>query len=159
MPRITKQGLRGFAAGILFSVAVLSFAYYNELPNQAASAQPESVQKSVQKNDPASQPIKEIQIPQAASGSANAGQPSQANPPAQPEKKLYTYRLVIEKGMSPEEASKKLQEAHIISDQRLLVKYLNDFSLMGSVRYGTYDLNSDMKIPEIAQIITKAKAK
>ncbi|ERI04074.1 hypothetical protein [Aneurinibacillus aneurinilyticus] len=155
MPRITKQGLRGFAAGILFSVAVLSFAYYNELPNQATSAQPESVQK----NDPTSQPIKEIQIPQAASGSANAGQPSQANPPAQPEKKLYTYRLVIEKGMSPEEASKKLQEAHIISDQRLLVKYLNDFSLMGSVRYGTYDLNSDMKIPEIAQIITKAKAK
>lgn len=155
MPRITKQGLRGFAAGILFSVAVLSFAYYNELPNQATSAQLESVQK----NDPTSQPIKEIQIPQAASGSANAGQPSQANPPAQPEKKLYTYRLVIEKGMSPEEASKKLQEAHIISDQRLLVKYLNDFSLMGSVRYGTYDLNSDMKIPEIAQIITKAKAK
>jgi hypothetical protein len=155
VPRITKQGLRGFAAGILFSVAVLSFAYYNELPNQATSAQPESVQK----NDPTSQPIKEIQIPQAASGSANAGQPSQANPPAQPEKKLYTYRLVIEKGMSPEEASKKLQEAHIISDQRLLVKYLNDFSLMGSVRYGTYDLNSDMKIPEIAQIITKAKAK
>ncbi|GED17081.1 endolytic transglycosylase MltG [Aneurinibacillus migulanus] len=153
MPKITKQGLRGFAAGILFSVAVLSLAYYNELPNQAAPAQAESTQKA----DPASEPIKEIKIPQGAP--ANAGQQSQANPPVQPEKKRYMYNLVIEKGMSPEEVAKKLQEAHIISDQRLLVKYLNDFSLMGSVRYGTYDLNSDMQIPEIAKIITKAKAK
>jgi hypothetical protein len=147
--KVTKSGLRGFAAGIFFSTAVLSIAYYSEGPKQIASVQAESVVKA-KAQDPTAQPIKEIQMPQGSSTAAA---------PVKPPQDVYTYRLVIERGMSPEEAAKKLEEARIIQDDKVLVKYLNDFSLMGSVRYGTYDLNSNMKIQEIAKIITKRKAK
>lgn len=153
MLKVTKQGLRGFAAGILFSTAVLSFVYYRELPEKKAKAE------SVQKQDPASQPIKEIQMPAPSLANTAASQQPQPKPAVQPEEKVYTYRLVIGKGMSPEEVADKLQEVHIIKDKKVLLKYLNDFSLMGSVRFGTYDLSSNMKIPEIAKVITTAKAK
>lgn len=144
--KITKSGLRGFAAGIFFSTAVLSIAYYSEGPKKPASVQAESVKAQ----NPTTQPIKEIKMPQGSSTAAA---------PVKPPQDVYTYRLVIERGMSPEEAAKKLEEARIIQDDKVLVKYLNDFSLMGSVRYGTYELNSSMKIQEIAKIITTPKSK
>lgn len=156
MLRVTKQGLRGFACGILFSAAILSVVYYSELPQTVAPVQAESVQKE----DPKSQPIKEVKLPGAASTAKENTEPQTTDtPPAKPEKKVYTYQLVIGKGMSPEEVANKLVEAHILSEEKEFLKYLNDYSLMGSVRFGTYDLNSNMKIIEIAQIITKAKAK
>ncbi|MFT9847201.1 hypothetical protein [Aneurinibacillus sp. REN35] len=160
MLRVTKQGLRGFACGILFSAAVLSVVYYSELPQAAAPVQAESVQKE----DPKSQPIKEVKLPEESSTAKESTEPQTtdtppAKPPAKPEKKVYTYQLVIGKGMSPEEVANKLVEAHILSEKKEFLKYLNDYSLMGSVRFGTYDLNSNMKIIEIAQIITKTKAK
>jgi hypothetical protein len=154
VPKVTKSGLRGFAAGILFSTAVLSFVYYSELPEKATSVEAKDVTKQGNTN----QPTKAIQMPEASSNTENDKQ-SQNKPAKQPEKKVYTYRLVISKGMSPEEAAGELEKAHIIYSKKDLVKYLNDFSLMGSVRRGTYDLNSNMKITEIAKIITGAKAK
>ncbi|AMA73844.1 hypothetical protein P4S93_09905 [Aneurinibacillus thermoaerophilus] len=143
--QVNKNSLRGFAAGVLFSTAVLSFVYYSESPEKAASVQAENVERK----DPATQPIKAIEMPKAATSI-----PKQT----QPEPKVYTYRLVIEKGMSPEKVAEILEKAHIIPDRKLLNKYLNDTGLMGLVRYGTYDLNSNMKIPEIAKIITTPKA-
>ncbi|MBN6188211.1 hypothetical protein JQN58_15225 [Aneurinibacillus sp. BA2021] len=117
--------------------------------------------ESLPKQDPKSEPIKEVQLPKeapAATESAQTPAPVPASTAA-PEKKVYTYQLVIGKGMSPEEVANKLVEAHILSEKKEFLKYLNDYSLMGSVRFGTYELNSNMKIIEIAQIITKKKGK
>lgn len=141
---VSKNTLRGFAAGVLFATGILSLTYYG---TNADTSEAKAESKTEQ---PASVPtaIKKIDMPEPT---------SQA--PTQMAKPTYNMKLVIEKGMSPEEAAEKLEENKIISDKKHLVKYLNDMSWMGSVRDGTYEVNSDMTVKEIAALLAHKNKK
>lgn len=138
---ISKNTIRGFAAGVIVATGVLSLTYYG-----TASNAPEA--KADSTSDAAASPtaIKKIDMPEPQSGTSA--------PMAKP---TYNMTLVIGKGMSPEEAAAKLEENKIIENKKYLVKYLNDMSWMGSVRSGTYEVNSDMTIKEIAALLAHKK--
>lgn len=138
---ISKNTIRGFAAGVIVATGVLSLTYYG-----TASNAPEAKADSTSDATASSTAIKKIDMPEPQSGTST----SMAKP-------TYNMTLVIGKGMSPEDAAAKLEENKIIENKKYLVKYLNDMSWMGSVRSGTYEVNSDMTIKEIAALLAHKK--
>jgi cell division protein YceG involved in septum cleavage len=62
--------------------------------------------------------------------------------------------LTIKSGMSTGEVADYLKEVKIIKDANKLIDYLEDNDLVTSVKAGTYKVNSDMSISEIAKTIT-----
>lgn len=62
--------------------------------------------------------------------------------------------LVIEGGMSTRDISNQLVSLNIIDDRTAFEQYVNENGLERSLRFGEYELSSDMSIPEIARIIS-----
>ncbi|BAU29343.1 hypothetical protein DFP93_11622 [Aneurinibacillus soli] len=141
---ISKNTIRGFAAGVLVATGVLSLTYYGTASN-APEAKADSTSEQTASAPTA---IKKIDMPETQAGTSA--------PMAKP---TYNMTLVIGKGMSPEDAAAKLEENKIIENKKYLVKYLNDMSWMGSVRSGSYEVNSDMTIKEIAALLAHKNKK
>ncbi|MCD8508760.1 MAG: hypothetical protein LRY73_01900 [Bacillus sp. (in: Bacteria)] len=62
--------------------------------------------------------------------------------------------LVIEGGMSTRDISNQLINLNIIEDRTAFENYVNESGLERSLRFGEYELASDMTIQEIARIIS-----
>ncbi|GIO23128.1 endolytic transglycosylase MltG [Oceanobacillus sp. J11TS1] len=70
------------------------------------------------------------------------------------ESDVIDVEVTLENGMPPSNISDSLEEAGIIDDAREFNDYLEDNDLSGSVKPGTYKVDSEMSFSEIAEIIT-----
>ncbi len=67
----------------------------------------------------------------------------------------YSYTLEIRQGMNSPDVSGKLEESNIIESAEQLEEYLRSMDWESSVQIGTFEVNNNMSIEEIAKIITK----
>ncbi|MET1247671.1 hypothetical protein ABWW58_02645 [Sporolactobacillus sp. STCC-11] len=174
---MTKNELRGFAAGILLTCAVFAFFYYL-IFNQGEQKPAKNVVKQT--------PLTEATVTQYLTGhhrkaidldaynqwqndtkkateqagkeKATTDNDSKKKEKA-PEKstKKTTYKLHIKSGMTPGDISSELVSAKILksSQKHSFDSYLQKNKLEKYVQLGTFSVSSDMSIPKLAQVITK----
>lgn len=161
---MTKNGMQGFAAGVLFSCAVIAFFYYfvfdysgqnkssKEKPLTAASVTQylSSHHRVAVSEDDYQKWQNDLQ---AKSANANQKNTSQKN--NKKEKAVNQIVLHIASGMSTKDIADQLIDNHIIKDKNAFYKYFSSHNLEQYVQLGKFKLNSDMSIPEIAKVITK----
>ncbi|WP_239984881.1 hypothetical protein [Sporolactobacillus pectinivorans] len=172
---LTKNGIRGFAAGILIATAVFAFFYYL-IFNDGQS----STQKAVKQT-----PLTEATVTQYltshhrraididaynqwqadnSKAAAKTGQTAQkanntnSKPNAKPgTNNVVTYQLNIKSGMMPSDISSSLVQAKILNSnqQTAFDQYMHTKHLENYVQLGTFTVKSNMSIQQLAQVITK----
>jgi cell division protein YceG involved in septum cleavage len=174
---VTKNELRGFAAGILLTCAVFAFFYYL-IFNQGEQKPAKNVVKQTPLTEAtvtqylASHHRKAIDLDaynqwqndtkkateQAGKEKTKTDNDSKKKEKA-PEKssKKTTYKLHIKSGMTPGDISNELVSAKILksNQKRSFDSYLHKNKLEKYVQLGTFSVSSDMSIPKLAQVITK----
>ncbi|MCL1630387.1 hypothetical protein M3N64_00250 [Sporolactobacillus sp. CPB3-1] len=172
---MTKNEIRGFAAGILLSCAVFAFFYY--LIFNQGDQKPE---KNVVKQKPlteatvtqylASHHQKAVDLDaynqwlsstkkatEQAAKDDKKSDSSKKSDSKSDEAKTTKYKLQIKSGMTPGDISNELVRAKILkSDQKQdFDSYLHKNKLEKYVQLGSFNVSSDMSIPKLAQVITK----
>ncbi|MFT8317517.1 MAG: hypothetical protein ABF651_04475 [Sporolactobacillus sp.] len=171
---MTKNGMRGFAAGVLLTVAVFAFFYYLIFNDGQQSAA-----KPVVKRTPLTEATvtryltshhrKAIDLDaynqwqaqnKPAKKSAATPEKKSTNKPkkkAKPDSKTTTYKLRIKSGMTPGDISNELISAEILksNQKNAFDSYLHKNRLEKYVQLGSFKVSSDMSIPKLAQVITK----
>jgi hypothetical protein len=172
---VTKNEIRGFAAGILLTCAVFAFFYYL-IFNQGEQKPVKNVVKQTPLTEAtvtqylASHHRKAIDLDaynqwlsdtQKATDKASKSKDqtntnSKDKSPAKTSK-TTTYTLHIKSGMTPGDISSELVSAKILkSNQKLnFDQYLHKNRLEKYVQLGSYKVSSDMSIQKLAQVITK----
>jgi hypothetical protein len=169
---VTKNGIRGFAAGILVAAAVFAFFYYlifNEGESQSAKVVKQTpLTEATVTQYLTNHHRKAIDIDawnqwQADMKTATSknnqsdknNNSSDKNSKAKPDVK--SYKLNIKSGMTPGDISGSLVSAKVINSdkKKALDKYLQDKKLEKYVQLGTFTVSSDMSVEKIAQVITK----
>lgn len=183
---MTKQGLRGFAGGLIVATLLLSYVYfyhsdksatrtitkadietyaekndlvfitkeeYNHLTKQNdAKSKPEKPKEEEEK-DKAKDKAKDKNQTQTAENKANEEEKKKEN--QQKQEKPITVQLEIKPGMSTSEVGEELQRLKLISNKSEFTNYIKKQKLESSVKAGSYKLNSDMTVEEIAAVLTK----
>jgi len=72
-----------------------------------------------------------------------------------PAQTVYQLQLEIAPGTSSQEVADRLLKAKVIESKEDFMNYLKAQKLETAVKSGTYQLNSNMTIEEIASIVTK----
>ncbi|MFT8391874.1 MAG: hypothetical protein ABF586_02210 [Sporolactobacillus sp.] len=169
---MTKNGLRGFAAGILVATAVFAFFFYLIFNGSVQQSKPVVRQK----------PLTEAAVTQYLTNHHRKAididaynqwqaqnKPSKQSTPAKQKKsgktktssksasKTTTYEVTIKSGMMPNDISSELVSAKILksSQQSAFDSYLHKNHLEKYVQLGKFKVSSDMSIPKLAQVITK----
>lgn len=79
-------------------------------------------------------------------------------PEEEPKEEVYSAVVTVSKGTTIYEVAERLQGEKIIADKKELINYLEDNDLAKYLQLGTYELNSNMTIEEIAKIIATPKS-
>lgn len=174
MNGVTKNGIRGFAAGILVSTAVFAFFYYlifneGEQPSEKMAVKEAPLTEASVTQYLTSHHRKAIDIDaynkwqsDTKSTVAKSDQNKKSNKDekksdseSQPEK--VTYKLNIKSGMTPSDISDSLVSAKVLksNQKKNFDQYLHNKKLEKYVQLGTFTVSSDMSIEKIAQVITK----
>ncbi|RYM02207.1 hypothetical protein EWH99_11290 [Sporolactobacillus sp. THM7-7] len=174
---MTKNGMRGFSAGILISCAVFSFFYYMMFDHPG--------EKSVEAHRPLTEAAvneyldshnrvaldtsdyqkyqkwqEDSAAKAAADGKKTDSTAEKKESSSKPEKKkATTYEINIRSGMTPGDISSELVSAKVLkSDQKQdFDQYLHQNDLEKYVQLGTFKVSSEMTIQQIARVITKNK--
>lgn len=171
---MTKQGLRGFAGGLIVATLLLSYVYFYHSDksgtrtitetdietyaekNDLVFITKEEYNHLTKQNDTKSKPkeeekdkAKDINQTQTAENKANEEENQQ------PQKKPITVKLEIKPGMSTSEVGAELQRLKLVSNKSEFTNYIKKQKLESSVKAGSYKLNSDMTVEEIAAVLTK----
>ncbi len=158
---MTKNGLRGFAGGLIVATIVLSFFYYQSDKAVDAETTKSDVESFANENNLII--LTEEEYNNVTEQNKNEEKPKEVEEkkakedkqeePKEEEKVEAT--LEISPGMSTAGAADKLQELKIIKNKKDFTDYIKKHKLEGSVKSGSYKLNSEMTIKEIATIVTK----
>lgn len=167
---LTKNGLRGFAAGILVATAVFAFFYFlifngSEQPAKKVVRQKPLTEAAVTQYL-TSHHRKAIDIDaynqwqaqnKLSKQPASKTQKAKAEKKSKPATKATTYHLHIKSGMTPGDISSELVSAKILkgSQKTKFDSYLHKNHLEKYVQLGTFKVSSDMDIKKLAQVITK----
>lgn len=181
---LTKNGMRGFAAGILGTCAVFALFYFfifnddgqKDKTQKKVEQEPlteDAVNLYLEENNRVSlsaddyQKYQEWQESNAANKKdednkeENSKEEEKQDSKSEPEKsEATTYELTISSGMTPGDISSNLVEAKVLkSDQKDdFDRYLHDNKLEKYVQLGKFKLSSDMSIEEMAKVITKNRS-
>lgn len=144
---MTRNSVRGFAAGLLVACIVFGGYYYlNDQPEQA-----EKKPLTIEEIKTASEQLGYTVIKKNEKKQNESKQEAEAKP--------VTYKLVIKEGMSSEDIGRLLQAQGIIKDAAPLADYLNKHQLTTKIQIGEFTLTSDMTIEKIVALITKLPLK
>ncbi|AGT32793.1 aminodeoxychorismate lyase [Geobacillus genomosp. 3] len=142
-----KRTMRSFAFGLLVSTSLIGTAYYTSPP---AAPTETDVEAFLEQHGLVAVAKDEYDKLLNAQSKAPAEQPSK-----QSVQTVYVYRLVIEKGDTPEAFAKELEAAGIIQSARSFNDYLKQHGLTRSIRPGTYNVRSDMDFAAISRLIAR----
>lgn len=161
---MTKNGLRGFAGGLIVATIVLSFVYFQSDKSVDAEITKSDVETFANEhnliilteeeyNNHATEQNKHEEKSKDTKPEEEKAEEDKQEKPEEEEKIEAT--LEITPGMSTAGAADKLQELKIIKNKKDFTDYIKKHKLEGSVKSGSYKLNSEMTIKEIATIVTK----
>lgn len=178
MNALTKNEIRGFAAGILLTCAVFAFFYYL-IFNQGEQKPVKDVAKQTPLTEAtvtqylASHHRKAIDLDaynqwlsdtQKATEQASKEKPKtdsdsskKSSDNSSSKAKKTTYKLQIKSGMTPGDISSELVRAKILksNQKQNFDSYLHKNKLEKYVQLGSFSVSSDMSIQKLAQVITK----
>ncbi len=162
-----NSGLRGFGAGLIVAAGILALVHYQGSENQEVKAEgSESITyeevKTYLKNEGL------VAVEEARFEQLQAAQPSEEKPSEDAEEKsedeakdeenkeeqVHSTTLVVRKGTSTGEVTNFLENHKIIKSSDELLNYLRSNNMESKVRFGNYEVNSNMSIAEIAKTIT-----
>ena len=164
---MSKNGLRGFASGILFATSIIAGNYYffDEKRHTA---------KEIEQSENEKIPFEELlqnhletnrlvvisseeyeQLKSLQEKGKKELEQVTSNQLSKTENQVHRYTLVVNEGMNGVEIAEKLKEANIIENEEEFVKYLMNQKLGYSLRVGTYELNNQMSFADIGKVITK----
>ncbi|MED5074834.1 aminodeoxychorismate lyase [Anoxybacillus geothermalis] len=141
-----KRTMRAFALGLLVATSFIGVSYYHSAPDAPTEAE---VQAFLEQRGLVA--IAKSEYDQLR----RDRQTSAEQPAARPAKTVYIYRLVIQKGDTPETFAKELEAAGIIQSARTFREYLQQHGLTRSIRPGAYNVRSDMDYAAISRLIAK----
>lgn len=165
---MTKQGLRGFAGGLIVATLLLSYVYFFHSDQTSTPTITEAdIESYAEKNslvilskdeynnltkqkDTAAKTAKEEE-------NKNDNKQAKNNEDKNKEKqeKPIAVNFEIKPGMSTAAVGEELQKLKLISNKSEFTNYIKKHKLESSVKAGSYKLNSDMTVEEIAAILTK----
>ncbi|OQP05803.1 aminodeoxychorismate lyase [Geobacillus sp. 46C-IIa] len=140
-----KRTMRSFAFGLLVSTSLIGAAYYTSPPAAPTEA---DVEAFLEQHGLVA--VAKDEYDKLVSNQPKA--PAE-QPPKQSVQIVYVYRLVIEKGDTPEAFAKELEAARIIDSARSFNDYLQKHGLTRSIRPGAYNVRSDMDYAAISRLI------
>jgi len=178
---MTKQGLRGFAGGLIVATLLLSYVYFyhsdktgapkitaadienyaeknnlvfitKEEYNNLTKQQKDTKSKQENPKQEKDNKPKNSNQTQTSENKAN-DEKNKENQPKQ--KKPVTVQLEIKPGMSTSEVGEELQRLKLVSNKSEFTNYIKKQKLESSVKAGSYKLSSDMTVEEIASVLTK----
>ncbi|MDD9150768.1 MULTISPECIES: hypothetical protein [unclassified Sporolactobacillus] len=164
---MTRNGIRGFSAGVLITCAVFAFFYYVVFNNGNQTAAKSVVRQTPLTDATVTQYLtdhhrKAIDVDVYNQWMASAGaaaKKTQAKPAASSkpqQNQPVSYNLQIKSGMTPSDISAQLVNAKILpANQKVSFdQYLHNSKLDQFVQLGTFKVSSNMSIQKIAQVIT-----
>ena len=178
---MTKNGMRAFAAGMIITCAVIAFFYYF-LFSDSTNASKSASDKTITESDVESYLTKKGQIAvdqktfnewqdaeQGAKGEEQASnkdeEPSttKSDDSKQTEDKKETeekakpkvVKITIKSGMTSTDIANELESEKIIKDSQDLVDYIVKHKLEKYIQLGSFKINSDMSISDIAKAISR----
>lgn len=175
---MTKQGLRGFAGGLIVATLLLSYVYFYHSDKASTTKITEAdIENYAEKNnlvfitkeeynnltkqkDTKSKLENPKEKDKAKDKNQNQTKPSEnkANNESkntENQQKPVTVQLEIKPGMSTSEVGEELQRLKLISNKSEFTNYIKKRKLESSVKAGSFKLNSDMTVEEIAAVLTK----
>jgi hypothetical protein len=175
---LTKNGIRGFASGILIATAVFAFFYYlifnqGGQPTVKKVVRQAPLTEAAVTNYLAAHHRKSIDIDaynkwQADTQKATADATNKAKKSSGSSKKssssktgdkskVITYKLHIKSGMALGDIANDLVSAKILksSQEGAFNRYLQKHNLEKYVQLGTFTVKSNMSIPELAKAVTR----
>ncbi|MGM7701994.1 hypothetical protein ACSVDE_09705 [Pseudalkalibacillus sp. Hm43] len=157
-----NSGLRGFGAGLIVAAGILALVHYQGSDNQEVKAEgSESITyeevKTYLKNE-GLVAVEEAQFEQLQAAQTGEKKPSEdtkeKSEEEAKEEQVHSTTLVIQKGTSTGEVTNFLENQKIIKSSDELLNYLRSNNMESKVRFGNYEVNSNMSIAEIAKTIT-----
>ncbi|WP_445612704.1 aminodeoxychorismate lyase [Geobacillus sp. YF-1] len=140
-----KRTMRSFALGLLASASLIGAAYYLSPPTPPTEQEVKAFLKQHGLIAIAKDEYDQLR---------RTGRKVAATPTPKPSRQtVYVYRLVIEKGDTPESFAKELESAGVIDSARSFNDYLQQRGLARSIRPGTYTVRSDMDYAAISRLI------
>ncbi|MCO7128302.1 hypothetical protein NIE88_21480 [Sporolactobacillus shoreicorticis] len=175
---MTKNEIRGFAAGILLTCAVFAFFYYlifnqgEQKPMKNTVKQTPLTEATVTQylashhrkaidldayNQWLSDTKKATEQASKEKTKTDKNSDKEKNDKSSSESKKTSYKLHIKSGMTPGDISNELVSAKILkSNQKQdFDSYLHKNKLEKYVQLGSFNVSSDMSIQKLAQVITK----
>ncbi|EQB95041.1 aminodeoxychorismate lyase [Geobacillus sp. A8] len=148
---MNKRSMRSFALGLLVSTALIGASYYASPP----AAPTEAEVKAFLKQHGLVAVAKE-EYDRLRSAQPNAAPKAASKQMSEPSgQTVYVYRLVIQKGDTPETFARELEEAGIVQSARAFNDYLEQHGLTRSIRPGVYNVRSDMDYAAIGRLIAE----
>ncbi|WP_235973492.1 endolytic transglycosylase MltG [Peribacillus faecalis] len=148
---MSRDSIRGFAAGLLFAAIVIGGFYYFIEKNSQQDLKLEDLKQAsiemgyelVEKESTNKEAINQETTPKK--------EETQTITPSESE----TYQFQIPTGMGSDDISRLLFENNIIEDADQFEIYLKDHDLAKKIQIGTYQLHKGMTFEEISDTITK----
>lgn len=148
---MSRDSIRGFAAGLLFSTIIIGSYYYleenkqqeltiKELEKASAKLGYELINKNKQSKETNVEDTTEVTASNKEEASTS---------------EAVKYTLTITSGMGSDDIAQILSENNMIENSEIFEAYLKDNHLTKKIQIGEFELITGMSIEEIATIITK----
>lgn len=172
---MTKNGIRGFAAGIILATAVIAFFYYL-IFNQGGQPATKSVVRQAPLTEAAvtnyladhhrksidinayNQWLADTQKAAAKTTKSSAKKTSGSSTKSSVKSKVITYKVHIKSGMALGDIAQDLVSGKILKSNQVnsFNTYFQKHNLEKYVQLGTFTVKSNMSIPDLAKAITSS---
>lgn len=157
---MTKNGLRGFAAGLIIATFILSYVYYFQSDRTDAS-QNDTITESDIENYAlehdlvilTEEEFKNLNVEKEQTKEDKKKEDKKEEP--KEEEKVVKVNFEISPGMSTDDVASKLHESKLIKKKSDFTNYIKKNKLESAIKAESYKLNSEMTVEEIAKIVTK----
>ena len=145
---MSRDSIRGFAAGLLFSTIIIGSYYYLEENKQQELTIKELEKASAELGYELIKQSKETNVEDATEVTASNKEEASTS-------EAVKYTLTITSGMGSDDIAQILSENIMIENSEIFEAYLKDNHLTKKIQIGEFELITGMSIEEIATIITK----
>ncbi|UOQ47446.1 hypothetical protein MUN88_15435 [Gracilibacillus caseinilyticus] len=154
-----KQTIRAFSLGLLTAAIIIGVTYWIESPAANSSTSATSTEDSIEAIQKEGyfvyQENKNLEIEKLEGQLTNlqTQQDNQESDETQ-QQEVITTNVSIESGMTLQEIADVLVDNGIINDGEAFITYVEDNDLSTSIQIGEFTLSNQMKISDIAKLIT-----
>lgn len=155
---MNKSTIRAFAAGIIFTSALVGGYSYAFPIEKKASLTLEDAKEILELNgykiQSAETSKKETASkPQVRESISDAKAPAESEQAEKPS--AVSYTLTVESGMTPEKIAEVLENEGIFENGVVFLQYLKENHLIKRIQIGQYTFTPDMELTEIVKLLTE----